>query len=478
MRPSHLLDDISRSTSRAGHIAVFDIGKSSVKLIVCSEEDCRAEPLASAPNTVVATSPYPHFNVDGIWAWLMDRLTEAARHYDIRAIVPVTHGATAALMAEDRLALPVLDYEYEPPFTTDEAHVYRAIRPAFASTFSPALPCGLNLGRQLWWQASRLPSEFARVDRILMYPQYWAWRLGGTMASEITSIGCHTDLWQPERGTWSTLVERQNWRRLFPEMRRAGDALGSIKAEVARRTGLAPSTQVLNGIHDSNASYFRHLARYGDRPFSVLSTGTWVVAMGGAAPLAHLDEQRDCLANVDVSGKPVPCARFMGGREYETLLTSFQDLQSSGLATSAAVQMLIERKTFALPSFAPASGPFARKTGQVLGPAPRTHVEAAALAALYLALMSDTCLGLIGSQGDIHVEGKLGADRTFLSILAALRPQQTIFVTDDASGTAVGAALLASGSGSYKEVTHRAPPSELPQIKNYADAWRTLATNR
>jgi sugar (pentulose or hexulose) kinase len=433
---------------------------------------------------VVTTSPYPHFNVEGIWQWLMDQLQSASSRYDIRAVIPVTHGATAALMASGELAMPVLDYEYESPFIHDEGHVYRALRPSFSTTFSPALPCGLNLGRQLWWQASRFPKEFARVDHILFYPQYWAWRLSGVMASEVTSIGCHTDLWRPAQADWSSLVDRQGWRRLFPERRRAGEQLGVITKEVANRTGLAPSTQVLNGIHDSNASYYRHLSRYGNQPFSVLSTGTWVVAMGGAAPLRDLNEHRDCLANVDANGKPVPCSRFMGGREYEALLTSFHDLLDQHEPVTDAVVRLIDQKTFALPSFAPTSGPFSGLRGVIQGPAPRTHVEAAALAALYLALMSDTSLGLIGSAGDIHVEGKLGADATFLSILAALRSQQTVYVTDDASGTAVGAALLGSGMSPAtemeqdREVTHRAQPGNLPGIRAYAESWRALATQR
>ena len=264
----------------------------------------------------------------------------------------------------------------------------------------------------------------------------------------------------------------------IPERRRAGETLGTITPEVAERTGLEPSTKVLNGLHDSNASYYRHLSHYGDRPFSVLSTGTWVIAMGGAAPLHSLDEHRDCLANVDVHGKPIPCARFMGGREYEALLTSFHNLAGTDVPVATAVRTLIEQNTFALPSFAPTSGPFAQQSGKIQGPAPRSHAEAAALAALYLALMSDTCLTLIGSAGDIRIEGKLGADTTFLSILAALRPQQTIFVTDDASGTAVGAALLVTGLGRYKEVTHRAPPGDLPGLSNYAATWRALATQR
>jgi sugar (pentulose or hexulose) kinase len=372
----------------------------------------------------------------------------------------------------------VLDYEHDAPFVSDSDNRYRELRPEFAQTFSPALPCGLNLGRQLWWQAQRFPNEFESADRILFYPQYWAWRLSGVMASEVTSIGCHTDLWNPARADWSSLVDRQNWRRLFPELRPAGDVLGTITSEVAQRTGLAPSTQVLNGIHDSNASYYRHLSRYGEQPFSVLSTGTWVVAMGGSAPLSRLDENRDCLANVDVHGKPVPCSRFMGGREYEALLAAASSLPQASTPPLSAVRTLIEQNTFALPSFAPTSGPFAGRAGSVHGPAPRTDMEAAALAALYLALMSDTCLSLIGSKGDVHVEGKLGADQTFLSILSALRPEQTICITDDASGTAVGAVLLGSNTEQDREVKqHRAPAGDLPRIQTYAAAWRALAAN-
>ena len=38
------------------------------------------------------------------------------------------------------------------------------------------------------------------------------------------------------------------------------------------------------------------------------------MAAGGA--LDRLDAGRDMLANVDALGDPVPCARFMGGREF------------------------------------------------------------------------------------------------------------------------------------------------------------------
>ncbi|MCE3590562.1 hypothetical protein LXJ59_28655, partial [Escherichia coli] len=66
------------------------------------------------------------------------------------------------------------------------------------------------------------------------------------------------------------------------------------------------------GIHDSNASLLPHLMTRSS-PFSVVSTGTWVVLFAVGGQLDKLDQARDTLANVDAYGKAVPSARFMGG---------------------------------------------------------------------------------------------------------------------------------------------------------------------
>src|SRR5690606_24546838 len=106
------------------------------------------------------------------------------------------------------------------------ASEYAAIRPPFGETLSPRLPNGLNLGAQLFWQGQRFPEQFAQITHILTYPQYWAWRLTGIAASEVTSLGCHTDLWVPERGQFSSLVDHQRWTALFPPIRPAASVLG------------------------------------------------------------------------------------------------------------------------------------------------------------------------------------------------------------------------------------------------------------
>ena len=443
---------------------VLDIGKTNVKLVLL---DVSGEVLAEQrmTNTVARDGPYPHYDTEHIWKWMLNGMQAYARLAHVGAIVPVTHGATAALVDEAGLVLPVLDYEYELP-ASQQAH-YAVERPPYSATYSPMLPAGLNLGRQLVWQAQAFPKQFRRARHILMYPQYWAWRLCGVPASEVTSLGCHTDLWQPSRKQYSSLVERMGWSRLFAPLRPAWAPLNVIKPELALHTGLPADCRVLCGIHDSNASLLRHLTM--TPPPAVLSTGTWVIAAAPGMPLDGLHEQADMLANSNALGQAVACMRFMGGREFAELAGS-----DAEPCTLADLQTLIDQGTCALPSFAGATGPFARRTGSIQGPPPRDARERYALATLYCVLMSDYCLDALGvsaKDASVVVEGSFTGNPWFASLLAALRPHQHISSTDDSSGTTCGGWMLHHWRRAPANRKHSAAKINLPGYQEYKQHW-------
>jgi sugar (pentulose or hexulose) kinase len=79
--------------------------------------------------------------------------------------VTTTHGASAALIDETGLVLPMIDYEFEPPAAFAEA--YRKVAPGFDESFAPILPGGINVGRHLYWQQQTFPDAFRRVRHIL-----------------------------------------------------------------------------------------------------------------------------------------------------------------------------------------------------------------------------------------------------------------------------------------------------------------------
>jgi sugar (pentulose or hexulose) kinase len=416
---------------------VLDIGKTNVKVAAHDLATGTDVAVTRTPNRVVTGEPYPHFDVEAIWRFFLAGLADLARRHPIEAISITTHGAAAALVdAGGHLALPVLDYEHDGPAALGAA--YGAARPRFPETFSPRLPLGLNLGAQLFWQQEMFPDAFGRVATILTYPQYWAYRLTGVAATERTSLGCHTDLWAPAAGRFSTLVTSRGWDRLLAPPRSAFDALGPVTAAVAAATGLPATTPVFCGLHDSNASLLPHLSRAA--PFAVVSTGTWVIVFAVGARLDRLDERRDTLANVDAYGRPVPSGRFMGGREFELLAGT-----APAAATEADARRMAEAAILPSPGWAGATGPFPNvRPRWPVDPATLSSGERTAAASLYLALMTETVLDLTAAAGPIVIEGPFGGNAVFTAALAGLtgRPVQ---VASGSTGTTAGAALLALG---------------------------------
>lgn len=262
--------------SKTDIVAVFDIGKTNLKLCALDANQLTEAPLdvLRHSNDVLDRAPYPHLDSEGTWNWLQQGLMDFGERFTVRAIAITTHGATAACLNGDELALPILDYESD--VCQAVAEEYRVLRSDFYQTGSPGMAVGLNLGLQLYWLSQAYPDSFAKVTDILTLPQYWGWRLSGKKVSEVTSLGCHTDLWAPARNDFSDLVTRLGWRDRFPPVVATGQPVGVIRPELAQSLGLPDDCVVCNGIHDSNASLVPHLLS-ATEPFTVVSSGTWTV---------------------------------------------------------------------------------------------------------------------------------------------------------------------------------------------------------
>lgn len=454
-------------------VAVLDIGKSNVKVVLHDIDTATDLAVRTTPNEVRQDGPYPHFDTTAIQDFFLAGLADIRRERrePIEAISITAHGASGVLLGEQDLALPVLDYEHAGPDTMRDA--YARVRPAFAETFSPRLPGGLNLGAQYFWQSQTFGEAFARTRWLITYPQYWAWWLTGVVANEVTSLGAHTDLWAPKAGRFSSLVEQMGWQDRMAPVRSAFDILGPLRPDLARCLGL-DAIPVACGIHDSNASLLPHLMG-SSTPSSVVSTGTWVICFASGGLLDGLDADRDTLANVDAFARPVPSARFMGGREFEMLAA-----RDTILPDDAAVARVIERGVMALPTFAPGTGPFPRGTGcwthspESLGPAERV-----AAASLYAALVTATSLGLLNAQGPTVVEGPFARNALYLAALQAVT-DRPVTASGNATGTSVGAALLVRGAAcraAAPSALLAAPTAPLlgRDFRAYAERWRGAA---
>ena len=424
-------------------VGVIDIGKTNSRVVLVDAAGDVVDQRSCESRSSQAAGGWRALDTDFTAAWLLDTLAALGGHrHRLGRLVVATHGAAVAALAGDALALPVPDYEFEG-FDERPDATLAALDP-FEQTLSPILPRGLNLGLQLDWLSRHEPDALARADCLMPYAQYWAWRLCGVAASEVSSLGCHTLLWNPRARHWSDWARQRGWARRFAPLRPAWDVLGTIRPELSSRLGLPPDLVVHTGVHDSNACLARWL-RHWPR-MTLVSTGTWVVVMAPGATNARLDPLADELGNVSVRNEIVPTARFMGGRELAMLCGDASPAQASLECLGA----LLDRGLCVAPGFETQGGPFRQRIGFLLGdegPLPLSSLSAterATAAALYAAQMTVHLIERIGGALPVILEGPFAGNPVIVGVMAALLPKGGLHVVDDElEGTVRGSAMLA-----------------------------------
>jgi sugar (pentulose or hexulose) kinase len=456
---------------------VLDVGKTMAKATVWTPQgDCiRRETRA---NRKVDAGDYPALDVDGIEAWLADVLTDFAGAGHIGSIIPVAHGAAAAILRDGRLAVPPMDYECEPP--DDIRDSYSRDRDPFAESGSPALGMTLNLGLQLHYLERLYPDLLTGNATILPWAQYWAWRLCGVAACEVSSLGSHTDLWSPGRGQPSPLAVRRGWAARLAPIRHATEVLGTLLPEWVERTGLPGAVRVHAGVHDSNAALnaARACPEIAGRDATVVSTGTWFVAMRSPGPEADLTpvfrtSEPGRLINIDPGGLPVPTALFMGGREIELLCERLEirlDDAAVQLSMVESVEPCLTSGAMVLPTMVPGTGPFPDLAGGWVD-RPEDPAQAAAAIALYAALVVDHALDRIGSRATLLIEGRFAGVAAFVRALASLRRDARVFTS-----TAEGDVSFGTFQLLRPEVAPPGPLAAVPpldwDLTGYRQLWR------
>jgi sugar (pentulose or hexulose) kinase len=457
---------------KQGFAIVVDIGKTMSKVSLWSRAGEMLDRRVRS-NALVETNGIRRLDASGIGDWLIETLGAYTKH-PVEYVIPVGHGAGVAALVDDALAFAPLDYEQAIP--DDLLQAYRVERDPFATTGSPALPVGLNLGSQIYWLDRLYPEAMARAT-LVPWAQYWAWFLSGHAVSEVTSLGCHSDLWSSDQRRFSPLAERMGWAEQFAPLAKAGDEVGTLRPAIATATGLSPQIRVLAGIHDSNAALlaargFGELVR---KEMTTLSTGTWFVAMRTADEVVRTDslpEGSDCLVNIDAYGRPIPSSRFMGGREIETVIeldTRQVDIKPDQPALLAAVSQVLASRAMLLPTLAPGCGPYPHGTGRWLR-RPENWYERRAAACLYAALVADAALDLIGSKERLLIEGRFAEAEVFVRALASLRPDTAVYVANAHNDVSFGALRLLDSSLAPRGDLVIVQPLDA-DLETYRSAW-------
>ena len=494
-------------------IAVLDIGKTNKKVAIY---DDAMNPLA-VKKRKIDTIPLDSSDnleiedVDTVVSWFLEQLRELGKEYPIKALSVTTHGATVVCVGKDgKPCVPPVAYTNE----VDEG-VHERFWAAMGNsddvqtvTATAEIKPLINIGKLLWYQKDRWPEDFARIDKVLFYPQYFGFRLTGKAAADITYTGCHTYLWDYEKGDWSFVVDKLGIRDALPAKPEAPESeLGVISAEVAEATGLAPDTKVTLGIHDSNSSLIPYLITQ-KQDFVLNSTGTWCVAMHPTEKVEFVDDELGKMVyyNLSYAGKPVKTSILLGGLEYETYTDALHARHKRNdwpdYDPSMYESILDNPETFILPTVVPGTGQFPDSVARVIDAGetypvadiiegrrwPKAfddYLKAFALVNLSLAIQTRIALLRVDlTPGtEVFIEGGFRQNHNYGALLGALLPDNPLFLTELEEATSYGAALcgksLLDGVAleSLKDYVslEKKPiqPAELDGLESYVEAFLT-----
>ena len=405
---------------------VLDIGKTNVKLTFVDSSNNKTIKFFKTKQKNIYRHGIKILNSNSIFEWALKKITYIERKHNLDKFVCTAHGTSIALISyDDKELLACTDYEYKFDKLFNS---YKKIAPKFNESFSPFLENGLNIGQQIYYLYKKKQKLIKETKYILNYPQYIVWKLTSSFSSEISYVGCHTHLWDFKRNKLSSFVKKIKLEKKFPKIRKAWDTIGQ------RKIGES-NLKIINGIHDSNASYL-YFKNSDIKNFTLVSTGTWYIIFNQKTPLKNLNPSLDMLANIDVFGKPVPTMRFMGGREYDHLMGVFKISNKT-----RAIKNFSFHNYLIYPSYASGGGFSINKIniGFYEG---LNKGQIYYLICLYISFVINFCLNQMRSSNTIILDGPITKNITIMKILSSLRKKQIVLKNKREIGTTLGATNL------------------------------------
>ncbi len=445
-------------------IAIFDIGKTNKKFFLFNEQYKIVHEQSIRFEEIPDEDGFHSDDLQQLTKWVKQTVTEIfkQKEFTIVAFNFSAYGASFVHLDEKGDPVtPLYNYlkPYPPQLSENFYRTYGGQDAISLSTASPALG-NLTSGMQLYLLKYVKRSLYDRVRYSLHLPQYISWLVTGKACSELTSIGCHTGLWDFKKNTYHEWVLAEKIDEKLPPLWPSDRVVDITIQDKNVVSGV--------GLHDSSSALIPYLANFSE-PFILLSTGTWCISLNpfNHDPLTADELQQDCLCYLQYNGNPVKASRLFAGNEHEQMLKVLAEHFNLPLAYYEQVDFL------------PALLDQIDKT-ETTGRIASTHSSAfvkrklagmSSYEVAYHQLLFDiiqqqkqaTSLVFSGNTpGRIFVDGGFAKNPVYMHLLAAAFPGMEVYAASVSQATAIGAALAIHHFWNKQPV-----PGDMVQLKYY-----------
>ncbi|GAC1443760.1 MAG: FGGY-family carbohydrate kinase [Sediminibacterium sp.] len=452
-------------------IAIFDVGRTNKKFLLFDEQYKVVWEESCNLAETIDEDGYPCEDVAALTEWVWTAYWKAInqmKSFDIKAINFSGYGASFVLLDDDYQPFTPL-YNYLNPYP-EYLHkqfydTYGGTAHMAQQTASPILG-NLNSGMQLYRIKHQKPEVFKKIKYALHLPQYLSFIISSKVGADITSIGCHTGLWNFEKNDYHEWVYKEGLiTKLAPIFQ--GDAFVGFSKD-------GKKIPVGIGLHDSSAALIPYLSNFHE-PFILLSTGTWCISLNpfNESLLTEDELKQDCVSFFTYRGKPVKASRLFAGYEHEEQTkrlaahfnTAVDYYKQIGCDTALLQKLQVSKnkEKIAMSSSAMVQqSPFGQRNLMAFV----TYEEA------YHQLMLDIIQQqLVSTQlvlkdtrvKRLFVDGGFSNNPIYMHLLAVAFPQIEVFAASVAQASALGAALSV-----HQHWNSRSLPGDLVALKYYA----------
>jgi sugar (pentulose or hexulose) kinase len=418
-------------------IAILDIGKTNKKFFLFDEDyKIRFERSIELPE-ILDEDGFPCEDVQVLTQWVKRTLFDlpAGHDFDIKALNVSAHGAS--FVHVDETGKPVAPlYNYLKPFPENlKKKFYDTYggENEFARTAASPVLGHLNSGMQLYWLKHERPEIFKRIKYSLHLPEYISYLFTGQFVSGITSIGCHTNLWDFTKNHYHEWVSKEGIIEKLAPIVSSTQVAASFINNYSFKSGI--------GLHDSSAALIPYLQNF-QKPFVLLSTGTWSISLNpfNHSQLTAAELQKDCLCFLSYESKPVKASRLFAGHMHDE-----------------AVKQLTERYHKSADYFTQVIYDENIHKSKIINQEsenPSTFEEAYQhlIADLVAKQKASTDLIMQDDVKKIYVDGGFSKNKIFMKMLAKAYPEHNVFAADLHQASALGAALAIHDAWNSKPV--------------------------
>lgn len=427
--------------------AVFDIGRTNKKFFLFDSDFQEVYREYSRFDEITDEDGYPTENVEALEKWakeVFDRMMDSPE-FDIQALNFSCYGASLVHLGENGKVLTPL-YNYMKPL---KAEVYKTFYDKYGpenelSRITGSQKVGmLNTGMHLYWLKYARPEVYHRIKYSLHLPQFLSYLFTAVPVSEHTSIGCHTMLWDYEKRDYHEWVHQEGITEKLPPITSSSETTSiNYKGRII---------QVGPGIHDSSSALLPYI-RSIDKPFLLVSTGTWSISINpfNSGMLTTEDINKGCLFNMRIDGSPVKVSTLFLGNEYKlqikALSTYFKVPEDYHKTVKFNQKTFFEINKDFVPMF---------KWSSIIAEnmPEETRITYDRFEHAYHQLMLELVLlqvksirSAMGSEkiGRLFVDGGFSDNEVYIQLLSQYLDNMKLSTTDSSLGSALGAALVIS----------------------------------